>query len=281
MRKVLSLGLALGVGAAATTAVLKLRESIPGAEKLDRHNHAGSTVSLIEGPALAAGAMAGILVGTDPPLRSAALLSTGVSAVLGAVDDLTETGSSKGLKGHFSAAARGTITTGFLKVAGISAAGIAAAALLIHRDERSWPATLADVVISGGVIAGSANLINLLDLRPGRALKAGLIASAIAEWRGAPLALLGAAAGPSAATWNADLAGRTMLGDSGANALGALLGTHAVATVSPRGRALLLALIVGATLASEKISFTTVIESTPLLRELDALGRTPARPGGS
>jgi hypothetical protein len=70
-----------------------------------------------------------------------------------------------------------------------------------------------------------------------------------------------------------DLAGRSMLGDAGANALGALLGVALAARTGPVGRAALLAGIAGLTAASEKVSFTKVIESTPGLRELDALGR--------
>ena len=76
-----------------------------------------------------------------------------------------------------------------------------------------------------------------------------------------------------------DLAGRSMLGDTGANSAGALLGTALVARTGPRGRLLALVAVTALTFASEKVSFTKVIESTPGLRELDALGRPPrARP---
>ena len=66
-----------------------------------------------------------------------------------------------------------------------------------------------------------------------------------------------------------------MLGDAGANALGALLGVALAARTGPVGRAVLLAGLAGLTAASEKVSFTKVIEGTPGLRELDALGRRP------
>src|SRR5439155_26344400 len=66
-----------------------------------------------------------------------------------------------------------------------------------------------------------------------------------------------------------------MLGDAGANALGALLGVALAARTGPVGRAVLLAGLAGLTAASEKVSFTKVIEVTPGLRELDALGRRP------
>jgi hypothetical protein len=75
-----------------------------------------------------------------------------------------------------------------------------------------------------------------------------------------------------------DLDERVMLGDAGANAVGALLGLAVVARSGPVVRGALLAGIGGLTLASEKVSFTKVIEQTPVLRELDALGRRPAGP---
>jgi hypothetical protein len=72
-----------------------------------------------------------------------------------------------------------------------------------------------------------------------------------------------------------DLAERTMLGDGGANALGALLGLGIAAGAGRVVRTATLATVVGLTLASEKVSFTQVIESTPGLREVDGLGRRP------
>ncbi len=73
-----------------------------------------------------------------------------------------------------------------------------------------------------------------------------------------------------------DLAERAMLGDAGANALGAMLGAAAAGSLPRSARAGLLAGIVALTVASEKVSFTKVIERTPALRRLDMLGRRPA-----
>ena len=112
--------------------------------------------------------------------------------------------------------------------------------------------------------------MNLLDLRPGRAIKAGLLVGApLAVGSGMAAGTVGAAAG----LLPADLDERIMLGDAGANALGALLGTALTARTGRLGRALLLAGVVGLTAASEKVSFTQVIARTPVLRELDELGR--------
>ncbi len=140
------------------------------------------------------------------------------------------------------------------------------------RGAGSAAGRVGDVLLGAGVIAGTANLVNLLDLRPGRALKASLII-------GAPLlgtaagGLVAGPAGAAGALLREDLGEQIMLGDAGANALGALLGVALAARTGPVGRAALLAGIAGLTAASEKVSFTKVIESTPGLRELDALGR--------
>ncbi|GAA0288573.1 hypothetical protein GCM10009528_01490 [Kineococcus aurantiacus] len=85
--------------------------------------------------------------------------------------------------------------------------------------------------------------------------------------------LAGAVVRACAAVLPDDLAGRSMLGDTGANALGAVLGVAALARWHRRGRVGALAAVVALTLASEKVSFSRVIEAQPLLRELDRLGR--------
>jgi hypothetical protein len=131
-----------------------------------------------------------------------------------------------------------------------------------------------DVALAAGVIAGTANLLNLLDLRPGRALKAGLLLGVpLAAGRGG-----GLAAGPvgaAAALLPDDLDERIMLGDSGANALGALLGLALAARTGRMGRAVALTGLAALNLAAERVSFSAVIDATPALRVVDRLGRRP------
>jgi hypothetical protein len=127
-------------------------------------------------------------------------------------------------------------------------------------------------VLTTGLVAGTANLMNLLDLRPGRAGKAGALAAA-ATLGGPSGGLVAGPLGATLATLPDDLGEKVMLGDAGANALGALLGLRLASIPGQAPRAVLLGAVTVLTLASEKVSFTTVIEATPGLRELDRLGR--------
>ncbi|HJU97645.1 MAG TPA: hypothetical protein VJ644_06710 [Jiangellaceae bacterium] len=237
-----------------------------GARRWERVNHRGRTVTLAAGPAVTLGAAVGAALAPGTP-RRVRLVGTLVAGAVGAVglyDDLAGSSASKGLRGHLSALRRGEVTSGVVKVAVIGAAGLAGAAAV--SDDAI------DAVVGGAVVAGHANLLNLLDLRPGRALKVALVHAPAALT--APAGGLAAAAvGAGAAVLQADLGERTMLGDAGANALGAALGLALVAREGRTARLAHLGVVTALTLASEKVSFTRVIERTPILRELDRLGR--------
>jgi UDP-N-acetylmuramyl pentapeptide phosphotransferase/UDP-N-acetylglucosamine-1-phosphate transferase len=267
----------LALGAAGTA-----RLGLAGAAALDarpagapwrRTNHAGREVTLLGGPALALAATAGAVAGAPAGTRAAAALVGTVSGLVGGYDDLAgarpEQARDKGLAGHLRALRAGRVSAGAVKVAGIGAS--AAAAALLTRSDRG----LADAVVTTGLVAGTANLVNLLDLRPGRAAKAAALAAA-AGLGGPSGALVAGPLGASLAVLPADLRERVMLGDCGANAVGALLGLRLAAVPGRPARAGALAAVVGLTLASERVSFTRVIEATPGLRELDRLGRRTA-----
>ncbi|KAB7744625.1 hypothetical protein GA707_08465 [Nostocoides sp. F2B08] len=234
-----------------------------------RTNHAGRTVTLWEGAAFATGAAAGSLVGGSP---SGVLAAVGGGA-FGALDDHRGDSDSKGLRGHLGALRRGRVTTGAVKIVGIGATGVASVVLLDRgREGRDRLQGVASTLLGGAVVAASANLVNLLDLRPGRALKATIIVAGPLAF-GAGSAPAGIAAGAASAVIAPDLRGEAMLGDTGANAAGALVGLALVGKLGPRGRSLALLGLTALTLASERVSFTSVIESTPVLRELDRWGR--------
>lgn len=190
--------------------------------------------------------------------------------LLGLVDDLLATGEDRGFKGHIRALTRGRITTGLLKIVG----GAAVAFILASQDDFvSGKRLLSDAIL----IALAANLGNLLDRAPGRVIKVGVLAwipiaivagtgpvgIAIAPVMGAFLGLLGD-----------DLRERLMLGDTGANVLGAVLGLAVVLEVGRGPRNVVLIVLIALNLAAELISFSKVIDKVPPLRAFDQLGRS-------
>ncbi|WP_448639771.1 hypothetical protein [Geodermatophilus sp. URMC 63] len=260
-------GAAAARGGLAAAAALGAR---PAGIPWRRTNHAGRPVSLLGGPATAVAATAAAVLGAPAGTRTAAAVVGAVSGLVGGYDDLAgarpEQARDKGLAGHLRALRAGRVSAGAVKVAGIGAA--AAVAALLTREDRD----LADSVLTTGLVAGTANLVNLLDLRPGRAAKAAVL-TATATLSGPAGDLVAGPLGAALAVLPADLGEQVMLGDAGANALGALLGLRLAAVPGRPARAGLLAAVTALTLASERVSFTRVIEATPVLRELDRLGR--------
>ena len=163
-------------------------------------------------------------------------------AVIGLADDLWS-GPERGFRRHLKAGR----TTGVLKLVGIPLVGL-----------------LATRKLSGALLVGlAANFLNQLDTRPGRALKAYLIA--------APL--VGAPAGTAVLLLPYDLREQVMLGDAGSNALGAMLGLSSVSRLTGTGRWLAIGALAGLNLLGERRSLGELIERTPGLRTLDRLGR--------
>jgi hypothetical protein len=163
-------------------------------------------------------------------------------AAIGLADDLWS-GPERGFRAHLRAGR----TTGVLKLVGIPLIGYAA-------TRR----------VSGALLVGlAANALNQLDTRPGRALKAYVVASlAVDAPRGLAVLLL-----------PYDLREMTMLGDAGSNALGALLGLNSVERFTGRDRWAAIGALTGLTLLGERTSLGALIERTPGLAQLDRLGR--------
>jgi hypothetical protein len=191
----------------------------------------------------------------------------------GLVDDLVPEGP-RGLRGHLRALASGHVTTGIVKL--VVALGAAAVVVALEPSRPGW------VRLSGVVlVAGSANVWNGLDVRPGRALKAfvpiGLLFVAFGDVASAP-AVLGVAVGAVVVLWH-DLLERAMLGDGGANLIGFAAGL-ALYLLLP-GWAVVLAMLaaVGLNLVAETRTLSRAIEVVPPLRWVDGLGRRRADRG--
>lgn len=305
-----------GIGACAGLGYVLRRKHIK-ASQWERTNFHGATVSLRGGVAMAGASVASAAVASalsDQPRAAlggaVAALGGGVAGYIDDVDQGAHDGGkvAKGLKGHLGALAHGQVTTGVIKIAGIGASALAASAL-VGSKATSVSGKVADLVLNTVLIAGTANLANLLDLRPGRALKATVLVAAplsyfsaataktpawetsatasgavASETPAAPASASGASAqrllasGLNAAAITAlveDLQETTMLGDTGANAAGALLGTSLAANDSWKLRLGTALGVVGLILASEKVSFSKVIAANPALNWLDQLWRRP------
>ncbi len=283
----------LTAAAGARVAYSGLTRTQPGGEKnWTRTNHRGEQVTMLAGPAVTIGAVsaAAIVPGLDSRTRLALGLAGVGAGALGCYDDLAGSTDRRGFRGHLAALARGEVTTGAVKIAGIGAAGLVSAFLLDCRDNGNGSAggpgakasplgRAADLIINAGLVAGSANLTNLFDLRPGRAIKISLLASAALGLHGSQArAEVAAPAGAAAVLLPDDLAEGAMLGDSGANAIGAMIGLAAASSLRRPARVIILGGVAALTSASEKVSFTKVIARTPALNWLDMLGRRPVAP---
>jgi hypothetical protein len=267
---------AAAIGFAITFLLVPFRvEHAP--RRLMRTNVSGREVPAVLGGPLVVGALAGVaalaalaLLGADDALPSrmagAVVVLACVMYLAGAYDDRRGAEVSRGFGGHLAAARSGVLTGGAVKAAAGAVAGAAAGALVA--DGR--------VIVEVAVMCAlAANLVNLVDRAPGRAGK-----TVLALWL--PLVLFGHDAwvvasagmlGALVACLGADLAERAMLGDAGANPLGAVAGLGLAGALHETGRLVAIASLLVLNLASERWSFSRAIERVPWLRALDDLGR--------
>ncbi len=209
-----------------------------------------------------------------PEIAAVALYALGV-ALLGLIDDTLgepPSGSgapaARGWRGHGSAVLRGELSTGALKAAGSLGLALLAMDGLGLSDGR-W-------LLAAGVLVLATNVFNLLDLRPGRSLKAFVALGAglvIGAWELRSLWTLGLLAGPAVVAGAYDLRERAMLGDTGSNLIGALAGLWLVLTLSGTGQLIALGALLAITVYGELRSISALVERTPGLRELDSWGR--------
>jgi UDP-GlcNAc:undecaprenyl-phosphate/decaprenyl-phosphate GlcNAc-1-phosphate transferase len=207
----------------------------------------------------------------DPELRRWAIYVLGV-ALLGLLDDGLGRGAApaapRGWRGHAEAALAGRFSTGTIKAVG----ALALAAYAVSGRGRESFDYLADLAL----LLLTTNLFNLLDLRPGRVEKAfaALLAGlCIGAWTATPLELLGIFIGPVLVGAAFTLREDAMLGDTGSNLVGALAGISLLVALPEDARLAALAIVAALNLYGELRSISRTIESVPLLRSLDSLGR--------
>ncbi len=257
-------------------------EDVLRAPTLMRHNYrdrivptAGGVLIVLAVLVVEAGraALGAIDVGRNglTEARSLVLFAALGFALLGLIDDLLAQGDDRGFLGHLRAVREGRLTTGFLKLFG----GAGIAVVLVASPGF---ATGRRLIIDALLIALAANLANLFDRAPGRVIKVAIVAYvplaialgpsdigvAVALVMGAAFGLLGD-----------DLYERLMLGDTGANVIGAVLGLGVVIGLSESARVTVLFVVAALNIAAELVSFGAVIDRLPPVRAADHWGRRP------
>jgi UDP-N-acetylmuramyl pentapeptide phosphotransferase/UDP-N-acetylglucosamine-1-phosphate transferase len=248
-----------------------------GADGFARENWRGAALPFPAGIAIVAAAVVALgLCAALAQLADASVFRPEVGAVvvyalgtalLGLVDDLLA-GPSRGWRGHGAAVLAGGFSTGALKAAGSLALACFALSGQGYSNGR--------YLLAVALLALTTNLFNLLDLRPGRAVKVLVVLGAglmLGAWDARPLASLGLFAAPALFVGLYDLRERAMLGDTGANLLGAVAGLWLVLTLGTLAQGIALAIVAALTLYGEFRSISAAIERIPPLRWIDSLGR--------
>jgi UDP-N-acetylmuramyl pentapeptide phosphotransferase/UDP-N-acetylglucosamine-1-phosphate transferase len=278
-----NIAVAFAAGLVAARVVRVAGRDLLGADFLARENYRGRRVATGAGILLAVGLviveggralLTAFDVGYEGGLteaRALVLVAVLGFALLGFIDDMATRQTAQGFRGHLRALAHGELTTGGLKLAG---GGLLALVVAAPRAEGR----LSRLVLDGALVALAANLGNLFDRAPGRVIKVGVLAwipLAVLAGTGAVGVALAPLMGAVVGLLPDDLRERVMLGDAGANALGAALGVGAVLAMGTTARVVTVGVLVALNLASELVSFTRVIEAVRPLRAFDRWGRSP------
>jgi UDP-GlcNAc:undecaprenyl-phosphate/decaprenyl-phosphate GlcNAc-1-phosphate transferase len=187
-------------------------------------------------------------------------------AALGLADDALS-GPSRGWRGHGAAVMGGSFSTGALK-----AAGTLGLALWVTSGEDTFFKQL----LATGVLVLATNLFNLLDLRPGRSVKAFVLLGAalmIGERDLQTFEHLGLFIGPLLVAGLFDVRELAMLGDTGSNLTGALAGLWLVLALGTTGQIVAVIVLAAVTAFGEFRSISDLVDRTPGLSHLDSIGR--------
>ena len=253
---------------------------------LRRFNFLGQRIPSVAGLAFVLGgeffyACEALASGWQHSLASVYFLATLGFGGLGLLDDLQGDRSTGGFRGHFQALLSGKVTTGAVKAIGGGLLSLAAG-YLITTPGPLWTAGLAALLI-----ALSANTLNLLDLRPGRCLfgfgvgALTLFLVLLGQHAAGMGLLLWAAAAFAAILYPLDAGGSVMLGDTGSNAFGAVLGVAGAIFFGRWEQAVVVAALLGLQVWCERHSLTRLIENQPLLRALDSKIGVRRQPDGT
>ena len=196
------------------------------------------------------------------------LFSITLMGMIGLLDDLIGDENVKGFKGHIKSFFKGKLTTGAMK-AGTGFLISLFISIIIS-------ANLLEIIINTFLIALFTNLINLFDLRPGRAIKIFILISIIMlfsnEFNEYNFILF-SFYGILFIYLPMDLKAISMMGDIGSNILGMTLGIYCGLTHNIISKSIYLFILILIHIMAEKISFSKMIEKNKVLNFIDKLGR--------
>ena len=185
----------------------------------------------------------------------------------GVLDDIIGNRDVSGLKGHFKSLLKGSLTTGGFKALFGGFVGVIIS-IAVSKN-------IGDIIINTLIIALSTNLMNLLDLRPGRAIKVYISISTVLflTLTGYVKTLILLIVPNVLAYFNYDLKAKAMMGDTGSNVLGISIGMIVIMGYSFKVRIAWLVFLIFIHILTEKYSLTKIIEKNKFLNFIDKLGR--------
>jgi UDP-GlcNAc:undecaprenyl-phosphate/decaprenyl-phosphate GlcNAc-1-phosphate transferase len=195
---------------------------------------------------------------------------------MGLVDDQMGNPNFKGFKGHFLTLIKTKqLTSGCFKalfgatLALVFSIGVALSAKSVWLP---W-----NILINFLLVTLATNMVNLFDLRPGRAGKIYILAFLIIIAFSKNLENYFGLFIPIVAIilyyLPFDLRAEVMMGDVGSNLLGASLGMMMAWMFNDASKIIALAIMIILQLSAEKVSFSKVIERFTILRYIDGIGR--------
>ena len=190
-------------------------------------------------------------------------------ATIGLIDDLIGNRDSTGFKGHIKSLLKGKLTTGGFKAIIGGLISLLIGSLL--------SANIVEILVNALIIALFTNLINLLDLRPGRSLKGFLCVSILfiiiglqKEIRIILISVIAYVIG----YFPQDIKAKSMMGDVGSNTLGVVLGIVTAISFTLTLKYVILLLLILIHIVAEKYSITEIIKKNSVLNFIDELGRS-------
>lgn len=262
------------IGIVVTLLVIPMMSNMLAENGMIRSNYRGEQIPVSMGicfiPALVINSIILLYCNVDTErLLKIYILLFGIMSMCfaGIIDDSIGNRDVTGLKGHFKALFHGKLTTGGFKAV---LGGLVGLLICVTLDR-----TIVDIIVGTLVVALSTNLMNLLDLRPGRAIKAYFVISVALFIAGSMFdrEMMALILPSVIAYFYYDLKAKAMMGDAGSNVLGISIGVFVVTSHSLGVQVFWLVLLIIIHIIAEKFSITKLIEKNFILDYIDKLGR--------